>query len=124
MRPGKGESAAISNPKNWVVDIATDYITFRPTDLDRSLGFHVSIQLRDFSADRLSPDDFVAELMHWPASGEIPCEPELTRLCRIAAYLFAIHFLARLEKRIADDLHHRSINEDSTHDLETNVHVV
>lgn len=90
-------SPAEFNPKDWHVCLATDYATYFPADL----GFSVGFLPRDFSSDGLSPDDFIAEPVHYPAWGAIPDDDELARLCHIAAYLYAIRFIARLEKQVA-----------------------
>jgi len=106
------------DPAAWLVDLHTDYVTFFPADL----GFAVGFLPRDFESDCLSPDDFIAEAVHFPAWGEVPAPPELARLSCIAAHLFAARSIARLERRAMRDLQHRSINKDSRHDLETNIH--
>lgn len=85
------------NLTDWHVDLATDYVTYFPADL----GFSVGFLPRDFDIDGLSPDDFIAEPVHFPAWGAIPDDDELARLCRIAAYLYCIRFIARLEKQVA-----------------------
>jgi len=113
----RGFEADDFDPKNFLVDIATDYVTYFPADL----GFAVGFLPRDFEADGLSPDDFVAQPVHFPAWGEIPGHEDLARLSRIAAYLFAIRFLARLERRGARDFQHPPISEDSTHAHETDI---
>jgi hypothetical protein len=82
------------NPRDWYCDMATDYVSHFPTDI----GFSVGFLPRDFEIDGLSPEDFVAEPVHFPAWGAIPDGDELARLSRIAAYLYAIRFIARLGK--------------------------
>jgi hypothetical protein len=107
---------------DWHADISGrrfGYVTNFRYDLRFSVGFLP----HDFETDGLSPDDFIAEAVHFPAWGEIPGDAELARLCRIAAYLFAIRFIARLERQMAHGFQHRPISEDSAHDLETNIHV-
>jgi hypothetical protein len=108
------------NRKDFLVDLQIDYVTYFPADL----GFAVGFLPRDFAADGLSPNDFVAEVVHWPAWGEIPGHAELVRLSRIAAHLFAVRFLAHLEKQAADDFQHHSVSEDSTHVQETDIATV
>jgi hypothetical protein len=93
----RGFQADDFDPKDFLVDLATDYVTYFPADL----GFSVGFLPRDFEIDGLSPDDFVAEPVHYPAWGAIPDGAELARLCHIAAYLYAIRFIARLEKQVA-----------------------
>jgi hypothetical protein len=110
-------SSAEFDLKDWHVDVVTDYVTYFPADL----GFSVGFLPRDFDIDGLSSEDFVAEAIHFPAWGAIPDGAELARLCRIAAYLYAIRFIAGLERRGASDFRHRPISEDSTHAQENDV---
>jgi hypothetical protein len=56
-------SPAELNLKDWHVDLPTDYVTYFPADL----GFSVGFLPRDFSSDSRSPDDFIAEPVHYPA---------------------------------------------------------
>jgi len=111
-------ASRVLNPKDFLVDLQTDYVTYFPADL----GFSVGFKSRDYASDGLSPEDFVAEPVHFAVWGEIPAPAELARLSRIAAHLFAIRFMARLKRQKARELQHRPINEDSRHDLETNIH--
>jgi hypothetical protein len=83
------------NPKDWHVDVSTDYVTYFPADL----GFSVGFLPRDFASDGLSTDDFVAEPVHFPAWGEVPGHDELVRLSHIAAVLFGTRFIAKLNAR-------------------------
>lgn len=96
-------------PNDWHIDIATGYVTFFPAHI----GFSVRFRPRDFDSYSLSPDDYVAELIHFPAWGEIPSPAELARLSRIAAHLFAIRLLVHLERRAVRDAQHTT--EDSPH---------
>jgi hypothetical protein len=110
-------SPAEFNPKDWHVDLATDYVTYFPADL----GFSVGLLPRDFEVDGLLPEDFVAEPVDFPAWGAIPDDDELARLCRIAAYLYCIRFIARLEKQVALNFKHQPDSEDSIHEIETDI---
>ena len=105
------------DPKDFLVDLQTDYVTYFPADIGLSIGFLP----RGFETDRLSPEDFIAEPVHFPAWGSVPSEEELARLCRIAAYLFAIRFIARLERRAVRGFPHRPTSEDSTHAQENDI---
>lgn len=107
-------NALISN--DFFVDLQTGYVTHFPVDLGFSVGFS-----RDIESDGLSPDDFVADLVHFPAWGEIPAPAELARLSRIAACLFALRFIARLKKQSLRVSRHLPITEDSTHAPETDI---
>lgn len=102
------------DPKDWHVDLQTDYVTHFPTDL----GFSVGYLPRDLGSGGLSIEDFVAEPVHFPAWGDVPSDEELARLCQLAAYLFAVRFLARQKSLAARDLQHPFINEGSIHDEE------
>ena len=106
------------NPTDWHICLATGYVTYFPGDL----GLAVGTKPRDFKSDSLSPEDFVAEPVHFPAWGEMPTPAELARLSGIAAHLFATHFIVRLERQRARDSQHQPANEDSRHDLETDIH--
>lgn len=105
------------DPKDWHVDLQTDYVIYFPADL----GFAVGFFPRDFGIDGLSPDDFIAEPVHFPAWGTIPRNDKLARLSRIAAHLYAIRFLARVEKQAARDFQHWPIDEGSTHAQENDI---
>jgi hypothetical protein len=90
-------SPAEFDSKDWHVDVACDYVAYFPADL----GFSVGFLPRDFETDGLSPSDFVAQPIHFPAWGDILSSTELARLSRIAAYLFGIRFIAHLKRRAA-----------------------
>lgn len=78
-------------PKDWHFDLSTDYATHFPSDI----GFSISFSPRDFTTDGLSPEDFVAEPVHFPAWGAVPDDETLMQLCRTAARLFGEKLLQR-----------------------------
>ena len=96
------------DPKDWHVDLQTDYVTHFPTDI----GFAVGFFPRDFESDALALEDFAAEPVHFPASGDIPGTAELKRLSHIAATLFGLIYLAWLDQR-NQFTHQSNIDEDA-----------
>jgi hypothetical protein len=96
------------NPDDWHVDLQTSYVTYLP----RGLGFSIDFRFRSFDTDELSPGDFAAELIHAPASGEVPGYAELMRLGRVAATRFGMRYLAWLEQR-KQSTHQSDTDEDA-----------
>jgi hypothetical protein len=105
----KGFDADDFDPKDFLVDLQTDYVTHFPTDLGLSIGFLP----RDFSSDRIYDwRDWQAEVMHWSNYLPPPDDATLARICERACQLYVEALKARdLRRALRDRLPCSSLSQ-------------
>jgi hypothetical protein len=98
-------------PKDFLVDVSTDYVTFFPADLGISIGFLLrpagyagQVLPHDFSSDRIYDcRDWQAEVMHWSNWLPPPDDVTLARILTRASQLYVQALRSRDFRRAIRD---------------------
>jgi hypothetical protein len=89
-KPGAATEAGNLEHSDWYLD--GNFVSHFPSGTDWLINWYP----HDFASDDIDESDFTAELLHVPASGELPDQEELLQIAANAARLYVRKLLSDL----------------------------